>query len=49
MRPSSVRRLPNGHTLVSSRLNRSILELDKSGKEVWSKTMDGYVYYADRR
>jgi hypothetical protein len=49
-RPASVRRLPNGHTLVSTRMRPyRVVELDKTGKEVWSRTLSGIVYFADRR
>jgi HEAT repeat protein len=47
--PNSVRRLPNGQTLVTNSNTRRVFLLDKKGKEVWGKTMEGYVYYADRR
>jgi hypothetical protein len=33
-RPTAVQRLPNGHTLVASRLG-AVVELDRSGDEVW--------------
>jgi hypothetical protein len=33
--PTSVQRLPNGNTLVSSTVSRKIVELDRNGKSVW--------------
>jgi HEAT repeat protein len=48
-RPSAVSRLTNGHTLVVSRLNTSVLELDKEGKEVRTRTATGRTLFADQR
>jgi hypothetical protein len=51
--PTSVQRLPNGNTLVSSQTNRagraSVVEIDRNGKEVWSHVADGQVFMAHRR
>ena len=33
--PSSVQRLPNGNTLVSSTFTRKVTEIDRNGKAVW--------------
>ena len=32
---SSIQRLPNGNTLVAGTTDRSVVELDKSGKVIW--------------
>jgi hypothetical protein len=47
--PSSVLRLPNGNTLVTSRNTRTIVELDRTGKEVAKVTVDGMPLKATRR
>jgi hypothetical protein len=49
MRPNSVTRLPNGHTLVGSRLRNRIVELDKTGREVSGQTVTGRPIFVDRR
>ena len=38
--PTSVFRLPNGNTLVASRANTKIYELNRDGKEIWSYTVE---------
>lgn len=51
-RPTSVQRLPNGNTLVSSGLsaNSIVAELDQSGKPVWEyKPPDNAMPYKARR
>jgi hypothetical protein len=48
-RPSSVYRLPNGHTLVTSRLNQVITELDRKGQVVATLNAGGRVLCASRR
>jgi hypothetical protein len=47
--PTSVTRLANGHTLVGSINGNRIVELDKDGKEVASKAIDGRLMFLDRR
>jgi hypothetical protein len=47
--PTSVRRLPNGQTIVTSRFTRQVVVLDKEGREVSSKTLEGQVLFADQR
>ncbi len=49
MRPNSVARLSNGHTLVVSRLRNRIVELDKTGREVGGQTVVGRPIFIDRR
>lgn len=46
--PTSVKRLPNGHTLVATRTNQ-VLELDRNGKQVWNFAADGRLMGASRR
>jgi len=52
-RPTGVMRLPNGNTLVTSRLSHSIEEIDRKGKEVWryesGNTGSNYTFSARRR
>jgi ketosteroid isomerase-like protein len=49
-RPSWVVRLPNGNTLVGTRLLRNrIYEIDPKGKEVNPRTVDGRILFLDRR
>ncbi len=48
-RPASVTRLRNGHTLVGTMNGSRIIELDKEGKEVASKTVEGRLMFLDRR
>jgi len=41
--------LPNGHRLISSYNSKLVVEYDKKGEKVWSKTnLPGAVYYAQR-
>jgi HEAT repeat protein len=47
--PTSVTRLANGHTLVGSMNSNRIVELNKEGKEVSSKTVEGRLMFLDRR
>src|SRR5262249_16768943 len=39
VQPTSVARLPNGHTLVGSSSPYQLVELDRGGKEVWKVTI----------
>lgn len=48
-RPTSAMRLGNGHTLISCRDSLKVVELDRSGKEVWSFKSTGYPWRAYRR
>jgi HEAT repeat protein len=48
-RPTSAVRLANGHTLVSCRDGQSVVELDRSGREVWRYKSTGYPWRAYRR
>ncbi|MFO0846462.1 MAG: hypothetical protein U0797_29515 [Gemmataceae bacterium] len=48
-RPSAVVKLPSGHYLYASRLRPSITELDKDGKEVTRRDVDGRPLFIDRR
>jgi outer membrane protein assembly factor BamB len=48
-RPGSVMRLSNGHTLVTSRLTRNVVEIDRAGRVVWSHTTEGRPLRASRR
>jgi HEAT repeat protein len=50
--PNTVQRLPNGHTLISSRLNANnpIVEVDRTGQVVWNHTAtDATMVKATRR
>jgi HEAT repeat protein len=47
--PTSVERLPNGHTLVASRNTKQVVELDQGGKVVWEYKAQGYSWRAHRR
>lgn len=47
--PSAVVRLPNGNTLVASRIKSRIVELDKTGKEVAVRDVEQRVTFLDRR
>lgn len=47
--PNSVARLPNGNTLICSRLRNQITEVDRKGKEVSKKTVEGRPIFIDRR
>jgi outer membrane protein assembly factor BamB len=47
--PTSVQRLPNGHTLVSSLYSQITLELDRQGKEVAQTRLEGRVTRVRRR
>jgi outer membrane protein assembly factor BamB/HEAT repeat protein len=35
-RPTSAQRLPNGHTLISSRINPTVTEVNRAGEVVWT-------------
>ena len=48
-RPCSVQRLPNGHTLVASRLSNVVIEFDRRGEEVWRQRTAGRALRAVRR
>ena len=48
-RPTSVSRLANGHSLVTSMLDNRVVEIDQNGKEVWSLQTDGRPTRARRR
>jgi HEAT repeat protein len=48
-RPTSALRLSNGHTLVACRDAQLVVELDRSGKEVWRYKSTGYPWRAYRR
>lgn len=48
-RPISATRLSNGHTLVTCSLDYRVVELDSSGKEVWSYQTEGRPFRARRR
>jgi hypothetical protein len=43
------RRLPNGNTLVCASEAHRVIELDRSGKEVWSEHTDGRPWHVLRR
>ncbi len=43
------RRLPNGNTLVCASEGHRVIELDRSGKEVWSQHIDGRPWHVLRR
>jgi hypothetical protein len=47
--PTSVQRLPNGNTLVTSMNYRTITEFDKAGKQVGQTTVQGNPWVAVRR
>jgi hypothetical protein len=47
--PTSVQRLPNGNTLVTSMNSRSITEFDKAGKQVGVTAIQGSPWVAVRR
>jgi hypothetical protein len=47
--PTSVQRLPNGHTLVSSLYSQLMVELDRQGKEISQTRLDGRVTRVRRR
>src|SRR5262249_39018357 len=47
--PNAVVRLPNGNTLVASRLRTRIYEINKDGREVSSRTVEGRPIFIDRR
>lgn len=47
--PTSVQRLPNGNTLVTSMNYRTLTELDKAGKQVSQTPIPGNPYVAVRR
>jgi HEAT repeat protein len=49
LRPIAARRLPNGHTLVSTNFGQRMVELDKAGKEVSSYNSAGRILFMDRR
>jgi hypothetical protein len=48
-RPCSAYRLPNGHTLVATRLSRVVTELDRKGQVVATLPAGGRVLFASRR
>jgi ketosteroid isomerase-like protein len=48
-RPNAVVRLPNGHTLYTSRMRNLICELDRSGKEISTRATEGRPVYIERR
>jgi hypothetical protein len=48
-KPSAVVKLPNGNVLYASRLRNSVVELDKNGKEVSRRDIDGRPLFIDRR
>jgi hypothetical protein len=48
-RPTSAVRLTNGHTLISCRDSQLVVEVDRSGKEVWRFKSTGYPWRAYRR
>jgi HEAT repeat protein len=48
-RPSSAYRLPNGHTLVGSRMSQALTELDRKGQVVATLNAGGRVVCASRR
>jgi hypothetical protein len=48
-RPTAVRRLPSGHTVIGTRLGRRVWAVDKAGTEVWGRTVDGRVLFVDVR
>ena len=48
-RPTSAIRLTNGHTLISCRDAQLVVELDRTGKEVWRYKSTGYPWRAYKR
>ena len=46
---SHATRLPNGHTLVASMMNRRIVEVDREGKTVKETVTDGRPWKVRRR
>jgi hypothetical protein len=48
-KPNSAQRLPNGNTLVCSRVNRLAVEVDRAGRVVWEMRQEGHLFRAHRR
>jgi hypothetical protein len=49
-RPTSAQRLVNGNTLISSRLNATIVEVNRAGESVWThQIVSGRMVKASRR
>jgi outer membrane protein assembly factor BamB len=49
-RPTNVQRLPNGNTLISSRLTPTVTEVNRSGESVWThQVAQGRMVKASRR
>jgi len=46
---NSVRRLPNGNTLLANFTNKEVVEVNRAGKVVWQQHLDGGVLLAQRR
>jgi hypothetical protein len=46
--PRDADRLPNGNTLITDTLNRRLVEVNESGRVVWSVQTDRIPYEADR-
>ncbi|TQQ78447.1 hypothetical protein EGH24_14645 [Halonotius terrestris] len=46
--PRDADRLPNGNTLITDTLNRRLVEVNESGKVVWSVQTERIPYEADR-
>ena len=46
---SGTQRLPNGNTLVCSRVNRLAVEVDRAGRVVWKLRQEGHLFRAHRR
>jgi hypothetical protein len=47
--PNTVQRLPNGNTLVGSLTTQRVVELDRSGNEVWEYRAEGRLMRVRRR
>jgi hypothetical protein len=45
----SARRLPSGHTLICTSEAKRIVELDRTGKEVWEQKTEGRPWHVKRR
>ena len=49
-RPTNVQRLPNGNTLISSRINPTVTEVNRAGEVVWThQVLNGRQVKASRR
>jgi hypothetical protein len=48
-RPTTVTRLPNGHTVIGSLYSNTVIMVDQNNKQVWSQTFEGQVYQVRTR